>query len=145
MQEQSKKCSKCKTLLPLSEFSPRADRPTKYLSACKSCRAVYYKQTRSPRTTLKHNSKEESLRWNKEKRDKRTKNAFLLKTDEFNQFFLKEIHLLRKIRDNITGLKWHVDHILPLRNSKICGLHYWHNLQLLPAVINWSKNNAFYD
>lgn len=43
----------------------------------------------------------------------------------------------------ITGIKHEVDHIIPLVNKDVCGLHVANNLQVIPRFDNRSKANKF--
>ena len=45
--------------------------------------------------------------------------------------------------ESLTGLKYHVDHIIPLNNPNVCRLHVWENLQILEKSLNLKKCNKF--
>lgn len=63
-----------------------------------------------------------------------------------NQDHLYEIqkfHWLASDLRCITGESYHVDHIVPILGSDVCGLHVPWNLQILPADLNVAKNNSF--
>lgn len=64
-------------------------------------------------------------------------------------WYSSEEHLVEKIykkRDQLNerwGLKFEVDHIIPLISDTVCGLHTWCNLQLLEESTNRSKHNHY--
>lgn len=60
---------------------------------------------------------------------------------EFTDFVLEQAYRLKNLREEITGFEWHVDHMIPLQANEVCGLHVWNNFQVIPAVLNISKNN----
>jgi hypothetical protein len=60
-----------------------------------------------------------------------------------NKQAIKEQYTLAKTLTEQTGIKHHVDHIIPLRHPLVCGLHTETNLRVIPAWENIQKSNDF--
>ena len=59
-------------------------------------------------------------------------------------FFIDEIYSLASLRTKVTGIKWSVDHIVPLQSKIVCGLHCEANMRVIPAVMNSAKRNHYW-
>lgn len=64
---------------------------------------------------------------------------------EFDNLVQTEAIDLCRLRKEVTGIKWSVDHIVPLRYKHACGLHNGYNLQVVPASWNSKKGNRNMD
>ena len=61
-----------------------------------------------------------------------------------NEFFIDEAYHLAALRTKHTGIEWHVDHIVPLKSKRVCGLHVETNLRVVPARVNRVKSNRLW-
>lgn len=62
---------------------------------------------------------------------------------EFDDLVCKEAFSLARERERETGIKWDVDHIVPLACKTACGLHCAENLRVIPASLNRSRRNNY--
>jgi 5-methylcytosine-specific restriction endonuclease McrA len=56
---------------------------------------------------------------------------------------IQALYSLAAMLTTNTEEKWHVDHIIPIANDLVCGLHVYENLRVVPATVNLQKSNRF--
>jgi hypothetical protein len=60
---------------------------------------------------------------------------------ELDELIFQEATDLASRRASLTGVKWHIDHMLPLRAETVSGLHVGNNIAVIPASLNIAKGN----
>lgn len=122
------------------------------VSRCKDCELAYTKQHQQEnREYWRELNRKAFKNWTNEFKANRRLKAHnrhkRLKPvnweQELTEFVTEEAHQLRLLRNDLTNIKWHVDHIIPLNGAKVSGLHVWNNLQVIPATVNLAKRNNF--
>lgn len=157
----AKTCTKCQQLKEFSEFYTRKAMRDGHTSHCKECirtknmdwyTTSSYKDRRLPQVRNKPKAAAWSVGYYKENKDqfvaqtaKRRAKKLNATPDWLTKEHLEDIksmYSLSKKLETLCGLKYHVDHIVPLQGGNVCGLHVPWNLQILEASINLSKGNS---
>jgi len=60
-----------------------------------------------------------------------------------DKWMMREAYKLAKLRTDMFGFIWEVDHVIPLRGEFVSGLHVPTNLQVIPRAENREKRNYY--
>jgi hypothetical protein len=110
---------------------------------CRSHMARYAAKHSVKRLGLPNKTKEDYVVYYRIKaidKQKRIKQATPLWSDKSK---IRKIYEQAYEMTKATGVKYEVDHIDPLTNSLVCGLHVPENLQIITLEENRKKRNSF--
>ena len=154
-------CYKCKENKILDTFCKNKSKKDGYSDECKFCKKQQDKQYYAKNLDAVKATVAKYRIANPEKAKQAKKVSVLKKKDQYQQ---RKNAILAKYRaskleatplwfekDQIKivyqkAKEWgfEVDHIVPLKSKKVCGLHCWANLQLLDPMINVIKSNRYW-
>lgn len=147
-------CTKCKLSLNTSEFSTLPSGKIK--TWCKACFSLSARERRKVRVLDLTYKEQQRKRRDKHRKDFPAEaralkakyragklNALLKCLSEEDIEDIKTYYHVREVLSK--HIVYHVDHIVPLMNENVCGLHVPWNLRLLTSSENMSKGNKFFE
>ena len=133
--------NKCKSCFQLNI---QANRIKKYGSLEAFARHSYLRElelgTRSRKAPQKYGDDRASRLVNLSKYNHKRRAKTKLIT-EFDDFVFVEAIRLCAARGLTTGIRWSLDHIVPLHHKDASGLHNGYNFQVVPSLWNSQKSN----
>jgi hypothetical protein len=145
----TKTCSKCGEDKRTSEFAKHETGKYGVSKTCKPCKNIYKRQwySKNKDRCAVVNAKWSSNNLHKKRayRAKRRANILRATPPWANAEAIKRIYKEADFLCNATGIKYEVDHIIPLQGKNVCGLHVASNLQVIKMVENRSKATKFKD
>jgi hypothetical protein len=130
-----KHCPQCKEIRAISEYQVDEQRWNRLRCNCRICS----NNLRSEHT--KQNLDKSAAKSAKRRAKKLQATPIWLTAEQLKE--IQTFYTETKKLEQETGVKYHVDHIIPLLGENVCGLHVPWNLQILTAEENQRKNNRF--
>lgn len=130
-------CTKCKQEVPILDMERRKDRKDGIGSWCKRCKHTDRARYRRSKDYKKHNL------------NYYYRNKELWKSYKAKRRAIKQRSLIEDYKSEIKSIYlncpagYEVDHIIPLVNDIVCGLHVPWNLQYLTRSENRTKGNKY--
>lgn len=153
----NKICGKCNLDKPLEEFAKKKSGRLGVSWECKVCKreagSKYYQDNKEQVSAYRvtTNEKERQKKWRQANQHVKNYHTAAYRAQEklatpkwLSKEQLLEIRALYKEAKRLskdTGIQHHVDHIMPLNNENLSGLHVPWNLQILTARDNITKSN----
>lgn len=78
------------------------------------------------------------------KRRATLRNAYYPMDEELMELVVSELEEKRQHMQELTGVPYDIDHIVPLTSDYVCGLHCPFNLQVIPKSENIDKGNRWW-
>lgn len=162
-----KYCPKCKETKSFDLFNKNKRTKSGLQAYCILCRSIEQKEYRNKnkdktnKLAKKHREKNRSSFLNALKKYRESEKGKARKTalqqkrkaNQLNRtpkwlsaddnWILQEVYELATLRTKLTGIDWHVDHVVPMQGTNVSGLHCPENLQVIPAKHNVRKNNKW--
>lgn len=154
----SKVCSCCGSEKAHSEFTLKRGKPNAQCKTCKYEKDRLYREQNKDKTALRNTRYWEQIKGTEKQRDLNSSKCQTYRKSHPEKFRYYATNR-RALKLNATP-KWanldkiyeiylkcpqgyEVDHVIPLKNDIVCGLHVEANLQYLPREKNRQKSNTF--
>lgn len=161
-----KRCNKCHLEKPVTEFYKKSTSKDGLFWWCRDCHksyvkakyaeayacpefaemerkrvAAYYAKYPEKKTSMWPTGAKATANVAKRRSDKLKRTPAWLTTDDF--WIIDQAYELARLRTQMLGFKWEVDHEIPLRGRLVSGLHVPDNLRVIPKLVNRGKSNRF--